>query len=203
MDTTTERLRWLRERENFQTRREAAEAYGVNYDIYKKLTADESPRPLTRKHAARIAAWHGVSVGWLMFGEGLPEGKDRVVVQGSIGAGQEMVEFEDMSGHGRTVSTVIAGPDAAAFEIKGDSMLPLARDRDIVFFGRPHRSAESLRRLVGRECAVRLADGRRFFKVLEHGSRLGAFDLHSYNAEPIRNVEVFEAGPFLGLRRAR
>lgn len=200
MIKTTERLAWLRQLGEFASKKGAADAYGINYEIYKKLAS--GGRGLTPEHTETIANWHKVSPGWLMFGEGTPKGKMVVPLQGDIGAGQEMIEFVDTSDQGQHVSGLIADPGAVAFRVKGDSMLPLARNADIVFFGRPARGAD-IRRLIGQECAVRLVDGRRFFKVLERGSRSGVYDLHSYNktAEPIREVEVHEAGPLLGLRR--
>jgi hypothetical protein len=196
MNPSAQRLKWLREQAGFNSLRTAAEAYAIGYEIYKKLASGE--RNLTIEHAEAIARWHGVSRGWIMFGEGTPEGETLLPVRGCIGAGQEMILFEDVGETSWHVDAVLAQPDAMALEVRGDSMFPLARDRDVIFVGAPQRD---LKRLIGKECAVVLQDGRRFFKVLEHGTRTHLFDLRSYNAEPIRDVEVHTAYPFLGLRR--
>lgn len=200
MDRPLDRLAHLRKKAGFATRRAAADAYGISYETYKKVTQETSGREITEEDAGKVARWHRVTTGWILFGEGTPKGLDQVPLQGLIGAGQEMVEFTNE--REETVSTILASPDAVAFEISGDSMLPLAHNGDIVFFGPPVRGKD-IRRHMGRECAVTLADGRRFFKVLERGEREDRFDLRSYNAATIRNVEVFEAGPFLGLKRYR
>jgi hypothetical protein len=66
-------------------------------------------------------------------------------------------------------------------------MRPLAHHRDIVFVGPSRKDIEAL---LGLECAIVLEDGRRFFKVIENGSKKGFYDLLSYNAEPIRDSET-------------
>jgi len=201
MDRPVDRLAYLRKLGGFQSKKAAADSYGVDYETYKKIANEADPRGLpTHEDAQKIAKWHGVTAGWISYGEGTPKGLDQVRLQGEIGAGQEMIEF--MDDRNETVSTVLAAPSSVAFEISGDSMLPLACRGDLVFFGPPSKGLD-LRQLIGRECAVRLADGRRFFKVLERGDRNDRYDLRSYNAERIRDVEVFEAGPFLALRRRR
>ena len=85
------------------------------------------------------------------------------------------------------IDALVAGPDTVALEVRGDSMFPLAHNRDVIFVGPPRRDLSGL---VGFECAVALQDGRRFFKIIERGSKPHLFDLRSYNAEPIRDVEV-------------
>lgn len=194
MDDGVERLIWLRQRAGLANKAEAARAYGIHYEIYKKLEAGD--RQLTPEQAETIARHHRVSPGWLMFGEGTAEGEMQIEVTGFIGAGGQVVLFED-HGSGK-VDALIAGADAVALEVRGDSMFPLAYDKDIIFVGRPRRDVT---RLIGREAAVNLQDGRRFFKILERGSKPGLYDLRSYNAEPIRDVEVHSAGAFFGVRR--
>jgi hypothetical protein len=197
MDDFVDRLSWLFRDEKFASKRAAADAYGIGYETYKKVAGGREARGLTKEHAEKIARYHRVSAGWLMFGEGTPEGEFSVPLRGYIGAGQEMIPFDDAD-DGRRTDALLAGPEVSAFEVRGDSMFPVARDKDIAFFGPPRRD---VRRMVGQECAVLLEDGRRFFKVLEAGEHSGIYDLHSYNAEPIRGVEVHEAGRFLGVRR--
>ncbi len=198
MDDTVERLQWLRKKGNLPSKRAAARAYDVPYELYKKIEAGE--RALTREHAETIALWHGISRGWLMFGEGTPEGEVTVPLIGEIGGGQEVSLFPGGEESYEATSALIAGHDAVAFRVRGDSMMPLAHDGDVIFVGPPRRGRD-LSRLIGKECAVLLEDGRRFFKVLERGARDGVYDLHSYNAEPLRGVAVHSAGAFQGLKR--
>jgi phage repressor protein C with HTH and peptisase S24 domain len=198
MDDTAERLQWLRKKGGLPSKSTAAKAYGIAYEIYKKMESGE--RSLTREHAETIALWHTVSRGWLMFGEGTPEGEVTVPLIGEIGGGQEVSLFPGSEEHYEPASALIASHDAVAFRVRGNSMYPLAHDGDLIFIGPPRRGRD-MARLIGKECGVLLEDGRRFFKVLERGSRDGLYDLHSYNAEPLRGVEVHSAGAFQGLKR--
>jgi SOS-response transcriptional repressor LexA len=200
MDDTVERLQWLRRKADLASRADAARAYGINYETYKKLENPDDPRSLTREHAETIASYHHVSKGWLMFGEGTPEGETQVQLKGFIGAGQEVTLFEDIQDHHEMVDGIIAGPDTFALEVRGESMFPLAHNRDLIFVGPPRRKFEDL---IGYECAVQLQDGRHFFKIIERGSRPHLFDLRSYNAEPMRDLDVHSAGMFLGVQRRR
>lgn len=195
MNDASDRLLWLRRRADLPSKADAARAYGIPYEIYKKL--EDGTRGLTPEHTDRIANYHGVSRGWLMFNEGAPEGENSVPLAGFIGAGQEITLFDDNENIGRT-DALIAGPDAIALEVRGDSMFPLARNSDLIFVGPPRRDLD---RLLGYECAVRLHDGRQLFKILERGSKQGLFDLRSYNAEPMRDQQVHSAGAFIGVRR--
>lgn len=199
MTPVADRLALLRKRAKLRSKSAAAKAYGIGYEVYKKIEASgvADPRNLTPEQARDIAAWHGVSPGWLLFGEGAPEGSNQVPLRGKIGAGQEMMLYENAN-DGETVSAEIADEDTSAFEVEGDSMIPLARNRDIIFVGPPRRDISAL---IGRECAVLLHDGRRFLKVIERGSKKDLFDLVSYNAETMRDVSIHSAGILLGIRR--
>ncbi len=199
MNTTLERLAYLERLGKFRSRVAAAAAYGIPYETYKKIASPRASdaRTLTPEHATAISNYHGTSPAWLLFGIGTPDGNSSVPLEGRIRGGGEMIVYETPE-HER-ISTDLAVADARAFEVEGDSMMPLARDGDYAFFG---PSTRDIQNLIGLECAVLLQDGRRLFKVIENGSERGRHDLISYNAETIRNVAVHSAGPFLGLRRA-
>ncbi|UEM09043.1 S24 family peptidase [Bradyrhizobium barranii subsp. barranii] len=199
MKDVYDRLVWLRSRHDRlkKSKRVAADAYGIGYEVYKKIETRENARNLTSDQTLTIARFHKVSPGWLMFGEGKPAGLSGVRLIGEIGAGQEIHPFAD-DGAYEPVAADIGNPDAVAFQVKGDSMLPLARNNDLIFVGPEQKD---ITQLIGRECAVMLEDGRRFFKVIENGSKRGRHDLISYNAEPIRDVTIHSAGLFLGLKR--
>lgn len=161
------------------------------------LTQHENgTRPLSRQAAERYAAAFGVGAGWLLYGDRSSKGSKGPFVRfgGIIGAGQQVFPSDQLDG---STEGIVADEDAEAFEVKGDSMLPLAHPGDVVFFGSPRPPS----RLIGRECLVELTDGMRLFKTIERGSRAGLFDLVSYNASPLRDVEIVKAGPFLGVRR--
>lgn len=190
-----ERLRFLWSRDNIQGPADAAREYGIGFESIKKIGAAE--RGMTVANAERIAAHHKASPGWLMFGEGSPDGKMTVPLIGSVAAGQQLVFYED-SEKGIQVDAYFGAVNTVAFEVVGDSMFPLARAGDYVYFLKPTRDVE---RLVGREAFVQIEDGNNLFKILQRGSRAGRYDLISYNAEPIRDRAVHAAGRFLGVRR--
>lgn len=200
MDDYKKRLKWLRGLKKFESLAEAARAYGVDYETYKKLADPNQDRDLTRAHADAITTYHNVSKGWLMFAEGSPFGDTSVRVNGFIGAGDDITLFDDIGESGDVIDATIADPTTLVLEVRGTSMKPLARVGDYAFFEPPERD---VRGLIGQECAVTLQDGRRLFKIVERGSRQGLYDLRSYNADDIPDVEIHTAGRFLGLRRKR
>lgn len=188
-----ERLAELMRSSGIPSMAEAARRYGIGYEMFKAIMAGK--RNLTVENARKVARYHRVAVGWILTGEGAPKSALMVPLQGRIGAGQEMMLFEDNT---ETVEGFFDTDTTTAFEVQGDSMLPVARAGDIAFFG---PSTRDLRHLLHRECAVVLEDGRRFFKILQNGSRPGLYSLASYNGATIQDVEVHSAGPFLGVMR--
>jgi hypothetical protein len=54
--------------------------------------------------------------------------------------------------------------------------------------------------MIGRECVVRLADGRTMLKMVSRGAN-GLFDLHSHNAPPITGVAIEWVAPVLWVKR--
>lgn len=188
--TPRDRVRALMAEENITSAVDAAKTYGLGYEATKKLL--NGRRPMNPAQALRIGRHHHVPAAWLLFGDTPP-----APLIGKIGAGQRVYPFDGDTR--RTTTPVISHEDTYAFIVEGESMLPLARPGDHVFFGPERRD---LKALIGCECVVTLEDGSRMFKRLEQGSRAGLFDLVSYNAEPMRDQQVHSAGVFLGLRRA-
>jgi hypothetical protein len=199
MSEISDRIAFLMKSKGLDTLADAARAYGIPYEAFKKIASPNTsdPRGLTPENARKIARHHKVPAGWLVFNEGRPERLPGIPLLGKIGAGQEMMLFET-PGNEDPIPSDFVGPDALAFEIEGDSMRPVAHNGDIAFFGPARRDLEHL---IGVECAVLLQDGRRFFKIIERGARKGLYDLVSHNAGTIRDVEVHSAGPLLAVRR--
>jgi hypothetical protein len=185
-----ERLEWLRDRKGYKTLADAGRAYGIDYSLYKKL-ADGS-RALTRETAEKIARHHRISAGWLMFGEGTPSGEVSIPLVGRIENGREL-EID-----GEQVNAVLAQINAVAVEVADESLYPLAQANDVIFLGPARRDID---RMIGRECAIHLEDGRRMFGVLERGQRAGIYDLHGFNVKTQRDLRVHTVREFLGVRR--
>lgn len=191
--TPAERLAAAREKRGYGGPADVCRALGWNVHTYKQH--ENGIRDLSRQAAEKYARALGVTAGWLLYGEKpKPMGEATIRMGGVIGAGQEVWpdgDYED------TESALATGA-AEAFRVKGDSMLPVAREGDVLFFGRRRNP----KNLIGRECIVELEDGRRFFKILRHGRKPGFYNLDSYNAPGIDDVKITAAGELLAIRRA-
>lgn len=126
-----------------------------------------------------------------------------VAIAGKVGAGQQIVPFDDSlkgAGIGEVERPPGAAGDIVAAEVEGDSMLPVYRAGDIIFYHRDGLGAWTDH--VGDECVVALRDGRVFVKVLARGSTPKLATLNSYNASPIADVRVEWASPIRWVKRA-
>lgn len=82
--------------------------------------------------------------------------------------------------------------DLACVRVDGHSMHPVFKDGEYLFYRRtPNKPAEFL----GKDCVVKLADGRIMLKTIKEGRSYGHFDIDSYNQPPIENVEIAWASP--------
>ena len=72
-----------------------------------------------------------------------------------------------------------------AFEVRGDSMLPVYKDGHVVIVYREQRRSTSS--FYGEDAAVRTSDGRRYLKTIMKGAPI---TLMSFNAGPIENVSL-------------
>jgi transcriptional regulator with XRE-family HTH domain len=120
-----------------------------------------------------------------------------VVVGGKIGAGGSVLFEEDVEP--REVERPPLTPGRImALEVVGDSMFPRYDPGSIIYIRRDHEGV--LPQYLGRECAIALADGGTFLKILEEGTVEGKYNLRSHNAPLMRNVEVLWASPVLFVR---
>ena len=189
-----ERLVLARTKAGHETAADAARAFGWSPITYR---AHESGlRGLRRDAALRYATAFGVSEAWLLTGEGAPAGiRSTVPLVGQVGAGAEIHLFDgDLSSE--RIDEADAPPAAdehtVAVIVRGDSMIPAFRDRDVIYYRNVRAEPEQL---IGRECVIRLADGRTFVKILMRGSGPGFFTLFSYNAPLISDVAIEWAVP--------
>lgn len=117
-------------------------------------------------------------------------GPENVVpLMGYIGAGAEiMPEFEQVPPDGiDQIEVPFPLPDdMIAFEVRGDSMLPIFKDRAIIICYREQK--RPLEAFFGEEAAVRTSDGKRYIKTISRGA--GGVNLMSFNAAMIEDVEL-------------
>lgn len=190
MDDLATRLRSALKDAGFSQER-ASVAAGQNKGFIKDILV-RNRRPSVDA-AASLARVLGVSLDWLMGAESESGTKVRLV--GRVGAGGVVsasdpsdVEYVDMPPGGT--------PDLEALEVVNGSMQPVYRAGDYLFVS-PADDGTPFDKLIGLECVVVCADGRRLVKVLRKGTRLGLWRLESYNpaVEDIEDVRVVKALP--------
>lgn len=126
------------------------------------------------------------------------ESESKLAMLGYIGAGDRVFHF----GIGETRITVDAPPGITrgiAAEVRGHSMAPVYRDRDLVFatehFGK-------VSELIGLDCFVQVHDGPLYLKVLRKGTK-DTFTLESYNGvAPIQDQIIEWAAPVTWVKRS-
>lgn len=119
-----------------------------------------------------------------------------VPLMGKIGAGGEIIMFQDDCHEFEMVERppLTFGP-VMALQVSGDSMLPKYESGDIVYVRREHDGI--LPQYMGVHCAVHLADGGTYLKILSAGTAVNRYTLRSLNAADMENVEVIWASPVL------
>ena len=125
-----------------------------------------------------------------------------VPVVGYVGAGDEIIPIDDHAlgaGLDEVELPLPLGKDAVAVIVRGNSMYPAYREGDIIVYEKKFEG--DLTPLIGRECIVRLEDGRSYVKELARGSGPGLWTLISHNAPPIPDVRLAWAAPVTFVKR--
>ncbi|MBO9099979.1 MULTISPECIES: XRE family transcriptional regulator [unclassified Rhizobium] len=165
------------------THDQAAEAMGVSRGQYIKLERGE--RRLTSDYISLAAKAFDVRASEVID-DPRPE---TVPLMGYIGAGAEIEpDFEQTPPEGlEQIDVPFPLPDdMIAFEVRGDSMLPVFKNRSIIIVYREQK--RPIDAFYGEEAAVRTSDGRRFIKTIMRSSQ--GVNLMSWNAPAIENVEL-------------
>ncbi len=128
---------------------------------------------------------HGELVDEISFSE------ITIPIMGYVGAGAVIEpEFEQVPPEGLDqIELTFNVPDGIiGLRVRGDSMLPRFRDRDVVLVFAEQRL--ETKAFLGEEVVVRTRDGRRFIKTLLRGPEAGTFNLESHNARTIEAVRI-------------
>lgn len=124
-----------------------------------------------------------------------------VPIVGYAGAAAEIFTIDDHEkGDGIDHVDVPAGVmslSSVAVIVRGDSMLPVYRNGDVIFYDRQYKG--NLDHLIGKTCIVRLLDGRTLIKDLYRTD--GTYTLISHNAAPIMGV-IEWAAPVVWIKKA-
>lgn len=181
------RIREVRKAKGF-TLQAVADGTGISTSYLSRLESGE--REVDLSHVRAIAATLGVSAGELVDAP-----TTTVPIMGYVGAGAVIEpEFEQTPPEGLDdVQISFPVPDGViGFRVRGDSMLPRFRDRDVLLVFAEQRL--ETRAYLGEEVIVRTGDGRRFVKTLLRGPEPGTFNLESHNARTIESVRLAWVG---------
>lgn len=145
----------------------------------------------------------GVPTAVFRYGE-IRVGRRMIPVSGHVGAGGEVLAVNDPSAGG--AEEVEAPPDSGlymvAVKVRGDAMLPVYADGDILFYGRdPGLGGVDPVTCVGRDCVVKLVSGPTLVKRVALGGGRNTYLLMSFVAEPIVNVRLEWASPVRWVKR--
>ena len=184
--------------------RKASRLAGGSPDLIRGLLRKRQT-DFRSQNLSKIAEVLGVSVEWLQKGGDLPQqlavGR-KISVVGYVGAGGQITI--DGLIEGASLEQVACPFDelaqsTSAVRVRGDFLSPAYYDGDLIFYESSNHT--NFTHLVGKECVVALADGRRFVKQLRQ-TQAGQWYLHSHNAEPILGIEIETAGKVKLIQRA-
>jgi phage repressor protein C with HTH and peptisase S24 domain len=146
-------------------------------------------RKLSKEWAQRFAPHLATTAAQLMFGPRI------AFAVGYVGAGEFTPIDDHAVGAGLEEVEIPAGvpDDAVLLIVRGDSMAPRYFDNEYLFYRRDNRPPTEL---IGRECVIKLTDGRLYVKELRRGES-GRFTLFGWNSPLIENVAVEWAAPVL------
>lgn len=204
MSDMGERLKAARKFAKFTSARSAAIRHGWPISSYQ--AHENGQNGFDPDDAKRYGKAFRVNAGWLLTGDGAMTSKPmKAPAVGYIGAGAEVFPIDDHEiGGGLEEIDIPPGvPENAVLVIvRGDSMHPRYFDGEFLFYV---RDGNSPREYIGRECVLKLADGKIFVKVLRRGSKPALFNLESWNGPTLEDQTIEWAAPVLARvnRRAR
>jgi phage repressor protein C with HTH and peptisase S24 domain len=174
---------------------EAARAYGWTVPTY--LGHENGDRIPGRPNAKKYASKYRIRWEWLLENEGGPTHRNHVELGGRIGAGAQIHTDIEQLGELHEVEVQFpVPPNAIAFEVEGDSMVPRYDEGDLVICS---KDSVEIEMVLGSEAAVKTEDGRRFLKRVIPSSGKHLYNLESHNANPIRDVHLEWVGKILAV----
>lgn len=182
MSGPEDRLRSAREAAGFETAADAARRFSWAVSTYR--AHENGQNGMRDEHIVRYARAFRVSPSWLLFGSGGPDRKNLPLV-GYVGAGAEIFAVDDGGALEELEPPPGIGPDAVAVAVRGQSMWPRYSEGDILIYDTQNAPDQ----MNGRECIVALTDGRKYVKNVRRMGD-GTYDLESWNAPPLQQVEI-------------
>jgi phage repressor protein C with HTH and peptisase S24 domain len=175
------RLREVRKKAGHKSASAFAAAHGLLESGYRHK--ENGTRQITVEDAKQFAHLLSLDLGqdisWqYLLDENAAVGGSAAQLRGYVGAGEAVHPFthEDPG----ALEPLPAPPGmetASAYKVRGESMNPVYREGDILFFA---GAAEPPNQLLGKDCMVQVTDGARLIKNLRKGSKRGHYRLYSY-----------------------
>jgi phage repressor protein C with HTH and peptisase S24 domain len=183
METMGDRLRWARQKAGYPSARQAAIKHGWTGSTY--AAHENGQNEFDERTAKLYGKVFRRSPGWLLTGVG-DSGVRKTSLVGRVGAGAEIIPIDQDESEEIDLPPG-ASPAAVAVRIEGDSMAPRYFPGEKLFYVRDDVSPSEL---VGKECVVRLKDGRMLVKILRKGSKPRSFNLESWNAPTMKDQAI-------------
>ncbi len=210
-----DRLRWARERAGYENALDFVRAHDISQSAY--YHHESNRRGFSSAVAERYARLLRIDYTWLQTGRGSPTKATTNSIIGFVGPNAVVELFDDENARVLTdykhwcikteskenLEAAPSTPEGSALaeviKVKGDANYPAYKDGDLIYLADKTGKIEDM---VGRECMIQLADGRRLLKTLSKGSRKNFFTLLSYNAPPIDDVKVTWVAPINWIKRS-
>lgn len=122
-------------------------------------------------------------------------GANRVPLTGRIGAGGIVAWLPEADQIEMVPRPPLAPGPLMALAVEGESMLPKYEQGDVIYVRRDHDGVLPV--YLNRYCAIHLADGGTYLKILTQGTEPDRYTLRSLNAADMENQEVVWAAPVL------
>ena len=165
---------------------ELARAAGLAPSTLTRFLNSPVKHSLSARTLAKLSATSGVAVPSSV--QGL---SSKVVLVGYVGAAEEVFPVDEGAlGSGLEWVEVpyALDPDCVGVRVTGASMFPAYWEGDLLIFKRDF--ALDLQSCLYNECIVKVAEGPTYIKRLMPGGQEGRFNLVSYNASQMTDMDV-------------
>jgi len=201
--TRGERLTFIRRQRGFVKLAPTARMIGVN-----PITMNHHERGLreiTRQAAELYAGFFGVTAGYILFGEGLPEENFASIV-GQIASGGRVNDMP-VIGSGEEVRRVAVPPmpwmadnhQLEVYEVVGDDLYPVYFNGDVIVVQCNDGPVSALD-INGRECIVTTASGEKLLRLVKYEGE-DHYTIFSPHAPPQFGVRLRAALPVRSIHR--
>jgi hypothetical protein len=177
--TAHERLREAREAAGYPSASAFANAHDLTESAYRHK--ENGTRQITvadaKLYAKLLSKTLNPPITWPYIINGdLPPSEWQASVVGYVGAGEAVFPFDDDHAWD-PVPSPPGKENMRAAVVRGDSMAPVYRDGDILYFAPPEETPTAI---LGRDCMVQIVNGPRQIKNLRRGRKRGTYRLYSY-----------------------